>query len=301
MKICYWGNVENCPRPTEDMEILKALKEVAEVQFFDIKDFDMEKLIEGANKSDIFLFHALIPTADEVTQMLVVERIQLVLRSVKVKKVLWFMEKVWMGKAGIIERLLPEVDHAFFTDETWVRRIKEPKAHALHPAAPIKPLQGEYTPELACDVAYVGQMYGMRPREYEFLKEQSGDAIRFYDNKYGQDLADLCVSAKILLTPRFPFDDYYWSDRIYTYLSMGGLVVHQRSQGLKDEGFEDGKVMFDYDRDQDLIALLGTLLEKGAEETRKVIAKNGKEFVKAHTYRVRVAELLKTCETKSIE
>ncbi len=292
-KVTYWGNVKDCPRPTQDQEILKALKQVAEVQFFDIKQFDMQKLIEGANNSDVFLFHAQIPTADEVTQMLIVERIQLVLRSVKCKKVLWFMEKVWMGKAQIIERLLPEVDCAYFADETWTRRIKEEKVFALHPGAPIKSLRGKFKPELLCDIAYIGQMYGVRPREYEFLKEKLGDAIKFYDNKYGQDLADLCASAKVILTPRFPFDDYYWSDRIYTYLAMGALVVHQRSQGLKDEGFEDGKHFFEYERDQDLIALLGTLLEPGAEKTRKLVAKNGKEFVKAHTYRERVEQILK--------
>lgn len=292
MKICYWGNVKNCPKPTEDQEVLKALKEVAEVKFFDIKDFDMEKLIEGANTSDMFLFHAQVPTADEVTQMLIVERIQLVLQSITCKKVLWFTEKVWMGKANIIERLLPYVDVSFFADETWVRRIKEANVYPLHPAAPIKSLKGKYRPDLACDIAYIGQMYGVRPREYEFLKENLGDGIKFFDNKFGQDLADLCKSAKIILTPRFPFDDFYWSDRIYRYLSSGALVVHQRTQGLKDEGFEDGKHFFEYERDQDLIALLGTLLEKGAEKTLMTVARSGKKFVKDHSYRERVKVLL---------
>ena len=299
IRCVYWGNVKNCPQPTEDQKILKALKEVAEVQFFDIKNFNMKRLIEGANASDLFLFHAQVPTADEVTQMLIVERIQLVLRSIKCKKVLWFMEKVWLGKANIIDRLLPEIDCAFFTDETWVRRMKDKKIHALHPASSIKSIKGRFKPELVCDIAYIGQLYGVRPREYEFLKEKLGDAIKFYDNKFGQDLAYLCKSAKIILTPRFPFDDFFWSDRIYTYLSYGALTVHQRSYGLKEEGFEDGKHYFEYERDQDLLALLGTLLEKGAEKTRSNVAKQGQEFVKKHTYRERITNLLKVIKNEN--
>ena len=113
MKITYFGNVKDLPNPTEDEEILKGLKKVATVKFFDIKNFDMEKLVESANDSDLFLFHAQIPSTDEVTAMLMVERLQVIVQAIKCKKVLWFMEKVWLQKGEIIDRLFPEVDHAF--------------------------------------------------------------------------------------------------------------------------------------------------------------------------------------------
>lgn len=295
LKIIYWGNVKNTPRPTIDQEILKALRKVAEVKFFDIKNFDMGKLI--SEPSDLFLFHGQIPTSDEVTSMLMVERIQTVLQAVKCKKVLWFMEKVWLNKGNIIERLLPEVDYAFFTDETWVRRMKE-NVYPLHPASP-KQLRGKYREELACDIAYIGNVYGPREREYEFLKEKFGDSVKFFDNKFGKDLADVCKSAKIILVPRFPFDDFFWSDRIYTFLSYGALVVHQRTYGLKEEGFIDGQHYFEYERDQDLVALIGSLLEKGMEKMRKAVSRNGRDFVKTHTYKERVEEIIKTCENSS--
>lgn len=291
-KIVYWGNVNDTPRPTIDREVLEALRQIADVQFFDIKDFDMEKLMKAANKSDMFLFHGQVPTSDEVTEMLMVERIQLVLQGIKCKKVLWFMEKVWMNKGNIIERLLPEVDMAFFADGTWVRRMKE-DIHALHPAAPVKPIKGKYRPELACDVAYLGNLYGPRMQEYEFLKEQFGDGVKFFDDKFGQDFADVCASANILVVPRFPFDDFFWSDRIYTMLSSGALVIHQRTYGLKEEGFKDGEHYFEYEKDQDFVALINSLLEKDSKGMRKAIAKNGQEFVKKHSYAERVKELIK--------
>src|SRR3990167_2511051 len=300
MKIVYWGNVKNCPRPTQDMEILKGLKKHAEVKFFDIKNFDMKKLIEEANNADLFLFHAQIPSADEVTEMLMVEKIQVVLQTITCKKVLWFMEKVWMGKMNIIDRLLPYVDHAFFTDGTWVRRVKE-DVHALACAAPVKFLRGKYRPELACDIAYVGQLYGPRTREYEILKERFGDAIKFYDNKFGQDLADLCKSAKILLMPSFPFDDFYWSSRLYTYLSYGAFVIQRRTYGLREEGFVDGKHFFEYEKESDFMALIGSVLEKDAKAMRKGMARNAQKFVKQHTYEQRVKEMLDIIERRQVE
>lgn len=290
MKVVYWGNVKNCPRPTQDQEILRGLKKVADVKFFDIKNFDMKKLIAEANTADLFLFHGTVPSSDEVTEMLMVERIQVVLQAITCKKVLWFMEKVWMSKVNIIDRLLPYLDHAFFTDGTWTRRVNE-NVHALAQAAP-KPLKGKYRPELACDIAYVGQIYGPRTREYEILKEKFGDAIRFYDNKFGQDLADLCKSAKVMLLPSFPFDDFYWSNRIYTYLAYGGFVISRRTHGLREEGFEDGKHYFEYEKESDFMALIGSVLDKGAERMRKGIARNGQQFVKTHTYKERINEMV---------
>lgn len=289
MKIVYWANCKNTPHPTQDQEILKALKTVADVKFFDIKDFDMGKLVASANSADLFLFHGQIPTADEITAMLMVERIEVVLKNIHTKKVLWFMEKVWLSKGMIIEKLLPCVDHAFFSDETWVRRMKE-NVLSLHPAAPMKFLKGKYKEELACDIAIVGTMYGTRPKEYEFFKETFGEGVKFFDNKFGQDLADVCASAKIMFIPMFPFDDFFWSDRIYTYLSMGALVVQKRTHGLKEEGFIDGKHYFEYEKEQDLMALITSLLEN--PKLRKHIAKQGREFAKDHTYSERIKELI---------
>ena len=208
------------------------------------------------------------------------------------------MEKVWLQKGEIIDRLFPEVDHAFFTDGTWVRRVKE-DIHPLHPAAPIKALKGKYNEKLACDIAYVGQMYGTRMKEYETLKERFGDGIKFFEDKYGQDLADLCVSAKVMLIPAFPFDDFYWSDRIYKMISYGGFVIQRRTHGLKEEGFIDGEHYFEYEKDVDFMALMETVLEEGANKMRAKIVSNGKKFIQGHTYEQRIKEMLEITNGKT--
>jgi hypothetical protein len=290
MKITYFANVNDTYRPTADQDILAALKRKAEVKVFDIKKFEMKDLLDAANKSDIFLFHGQVVAPDEITQMMMLERIAVILDAIKppCKKVLWFMEKVWINRGVTIDRLLPGIDFAFFTDETFVRRMNEPNTFALHPASPEKAFKGKFNKDLSCDIAYVGNLYGSRMNEYEFLKDKFGDAVKFFDNKFGQDFADLCMSAKVIVVPNFPFDDFCWSDRIYTILANGGLPFHPRTYGLKEEGFEDGKHYVDYQTEQDFVSGLAMLIDKGSDKFRKEIIRNGQKLIKDITYDKRI-------------
>ena len=40
------------------------------------------------------------------------------------------------------------------------------------------------------------------------------------------------------------------------------------------------------------MALIGSVLDKGAERMRKGIARNGQQFVKTHTYKERINEMV---------
>jgi len=299
MKITYFGNVKDTYRPTIDMDVLKSLKKIADVSFFDIKKFEMKDLIESANKSDIFLFHGQVVAPDEITQALMLERIGAILNAINppCKKVLWFIEKVWINRGVTVDRLIPGIDLCFFTDDTFVRRMKEPKFFPLHPAAPNKWLKGKFNKELSCDIAYVGNLYGSRINEYEFLKDRFGESVKFFDNKFGQDLADLCVSAKVIVVPNFPFDDFCWSDRIYTILAYGGLPFHPRSYGLTEEGFVDGKHYVDYQTEQDFVVGLSMLIDKGSDKIRKEIIKEGRNLIKGITYDQRVQAIIDKVKT----
>jgi len=287
-KIIYFGNFENTTVRTIDSEIASSLKN-HEVQCFDIKNFEMKDLIDACEKADLFLFHALVIADNDINYLLMVERLKMILMNIKCKKVMWYMDKVWSIKAQVVDALLPLVDMAYFVDETWVRRTKEKNIKALHPAH--TEFKGEFKPELACDIAYVGKIYGTRTEEFSYLKETFGERIKFFDNKYGQDLADLCASAKIMIIPRFPFDDFYWSERIYEYLNNGAFVICPRAHGLTEEGFEDRKHYMTYHNDSEIITVAMEMLEN--EELRKQIAKEGQKFVKNITYKNRIKEILK--------
>ena len=60
---------------------------------------------------------------------------------------------------------------------------------------------------------------------------------------------------------------------------------------VQEEGFIDGQHYFDYEKDQDFIVLLESLLEKDSDKMRKAISENGQEFVKKHTYVERVKQI----------
>jgi hypothetical protein len=287
-KIIYFGNFLDTAVRTIDSEIYSSFTN-HEVKCFDIKNFDMKELLDACEKADLFLFHGLVIADNDINYLLMIERLKMILMNVKCKKVLWYMDKVWSIKAQVVDALLPLVDYAYFVDGTWVRRTKEKNIEHLPPAH--TDFKGEFKPELACDIAYVGKMYGTRTEEYSYLKETFGERIKFHDNKYGQELADLCASAKIMIIPRFPFDDFYWSDRIYEYLNNGAFVICPRAHGLTEEGFEDRKHYMSYHNDSEIVTVVMEMLEN--EKLRKEIAEEGKKFVKGITYKSRIKEIMK--------
>jgi hypothetical protein len=287
MNIIYFGNFTNTVARTIDTEIVSSLKN-HKVKQFDIKKFEMKELLRDCSKADLFLFHGMIIAQDEISYMMMIERLKVILMNVTCKKVMWFMDKVWGMKAQVVDTLLPHIDEAYFTDGTWVRRVKD-KVSFLPPAH--TSLTGKFKKELECDIAYVASLYGNRQDEFSFLKETFGERLKFYDDKYGQDLADLCASTKIMIVPRFPFDDFFWSDRVYEYMNNGTFVIHPRCQGLADEGFKDGVHYMTYNSDSEIVSIAIEMLNN--EKLRTEIAQNGKRFVKNITYKSRLKKILK--------
>lgn len=296
MKITYFGNIKDAYPPTIDKQILKELKKVegkngekADVKFFDIKTFSMEKLIETANKSDLFLFHGTFEVPDEPTFVLMVERIQVILDNIKCKKYLWLLDKVWADYARLFVALLPKIDKAFVSDGTWLRRFETEDIHFLPPAG-IK-YKGKKKEEYECDIAFIGKIYGERKKLYEYLKENFSDRFKVFNNCFESELASLCKSAKIIIAPDFPFDDFFWSDRVYNILANGGFLIHPRSYGLVEQGFIEGEHFVPYEKEKEIVNLAGLFLKSKKERDR--IAKKGQEFVlKEHTYDKRIKEML---------
>ena len=294
-KILYFANIKS-ETPTIDQDILYSLKEKAEVTTIDLREFaenkDLKKIVDKANKCDVFLFHALIPETNDFYIQLMLERLTSMLEAITCKKVLWFLDKIVGGKMKVITSLLPFVDYMFLTDGTWSRRFENEKIFVLHPAASEKLKKGKFKKELECDVAVMGSLYGDRVKQFEFLKSKFGDGFKFFDDKFGKDFSNVCKSAKVVIVPQYPFDDFYWSDRIYNILASGGICIHPRAYGITEEGFEDGKHYFDYYTEQDMFVLLTMLLDKKSDKLRAEVSEVGRLFVKSHTYSKRIDEML---------
>lgn len=290
MKIVYLADLKNPRLP--DKDIYYSLKKKGDVKVHDSKMFDMKKIMRDVVGCDLLLFHGEIGNYDLPTQFLILERMRIILQSCGGKKVMWFFDKIWGQKLNIITELYNFVDAIFINDETWLKRFTSDKIFPLHPAVSDKRTRGRFRKELACDFALIGNIYGNRGMEYEFVKSKFGGRLKVFNDKFGRDFADVCKSARIVLAFGFPFDDFYWSDMIYKVLNCGGFIIHPRTQGLKDEGFKEGEHYFDYQEEQELFVLLQMLSDKKADKERKQIARKGQEFVRGITYSQRLDEIL---------
>ena len=294
MKILYFANLKN-ETPTIDQDILYSLKKQHDVVSIDLREFvedkDVGKIIMKANECDVFLFHALIPETNDLYIQLMLERIVEMLEGMTCKKVLWFLDKVAGSKMKIITNLLPSVDYLFVADGTWKKRFDHEKLFVLHPAASEKLKRGIVKEDLKCDIAMMGSLYGERFKQFEFLKNKFGDKFNYYDDKFGKDFSNACRSAKMVIVPQYPFDDFYWSERVYNIMASGGLCIHPRTYGLQEEGLVDGEHFVDYYTEQDLFVTLTMLLDKKSDKVRKAISEMGRLWATQHTYSERLKEM----------
>jgi hypothetical protein len=303
MKITYFGYFkEGLPIP--DNDILYSLKKEHEVYPCDIRKFDdkdLLQIIEKANKSDMFLFHGSIGEYDDLTFAMILNRISVLLDSIKCKKVMWFFDKIIGSRIKIITTLLDKIDYIFVNDDTWLRRFDSDKIFPLHMGCPDKFYKGKFDPELECDVAFVGNLYGERIKMYEALKKKFGERFKMFDDQYGKKFADLCKSVKVIVAPQFPFDDFCWSDRIYTTLSNGGVMVHPRTYGLEDEGFKEGEHYFSYYAEPEMFTIISALLSD--KTIRKGLSVMGQDFVRKNfKYSDRINKIIqKINENQSVQ
>ena len=271
-------------------EIEKALKNLGHKVIVLNEDADVQNIIDIANKSDLFLFHKGVKAEGHFDFQVTLARFQNILERIKCKKVLWFMERVWGLNEPYLDEIKSFVDKIYLTDGTFIRQNQEDFTF-LPVGAELR--EGKYNKELECDVAFTGQIYGIRSFVFNSLKQKLGRKFRIFNNIWEQDFADLCATAKIIIDPKFPSNDFYWTNRIYQTLACGGFLIHPRLQGLIEEGFIAGEHYIDYSSIEDLEFAIESFLKPEAEEARKQIAKKGKEFVSQFTWEERLKTLLK--------
>jgi len=300
MKIVYISDPDNLRLP--DYDILKSLKKKHEVKVLNVRKLDLKKAIKKVLACDLIIFHGQMGKFDSATYYFVLEQLKILMEGSNAKKALWMLDKIWGPRFQLLQYFYDSVDYIFVNDDTWLRRFRSEKIFPLHPGLPERKYKGHFKKELACDIAYFGEIYGRREDELKFLRDKFGGRLKVFNNKFGKDLADLCVSAKIVVIPQAPFDDFFWSDRIYRVMDAGGFVLHPRTQGLTDEGFIDGIHYMTYVFEQELFATISMLLDKRADKTRKGIARNGQHFVRENfTYDKRINQIIeKVNEVKNI-
>lgn len=291
MKICYLARFKDKKYPSNT--IREALLKLGhKVQAVEEEEFPMKVLIDAGERNDLFLFHdGGVKTEGELDFHLSVTRLQQLLDQMRCKKSFWFLHKIWAFNERWLTDIEPFIDAGFLNDETFYRRIHAEKLFPLHCGAEEK--NGQFKKELACDIAYVGSIYGLREKFLNMTRQQYGNRFKIFPSISDEDYADLCQSSKIMIVPKFPFTDFYWGDNIYRILGAGGFCLHPRLQGLKDEGFEEGNHYLGYSDWQEVLFALKNFLKPEAQDARLGIAQEGKGFVlKNCSYEKRLKELI---------
>jgi len=305
MTIAYLGQFNNPFSDATEKHIKRAFEKfghkviaIPEDEFHQDKNRVLQTInMEGA---DLFFFHKggwrVKVHPSELAKFLT---------YVTCKKAFWFFDKIADLTVETLETgqfprqswmniVLPFVDHGFVTDGTFVRRTNYPNLHLLRQGIGDVTIdyEGKYRPEYDKKVAFLGRVYGSREGFIRMIKDEFGKDFEVYNNVFGTELKDFCASAKILIAPIHPADDFYWSSRIYQILGSGGFLIHPRCEGLKEE-FEDGKHYVSYKTYPELIEKIKYYL--GHEDEREAIRQAGYEqVIKNYKYSDRVKKLLET-------
>jgi hypothetical protein len=287
MKIIYFRTSNPKYGFTKDIE--SSLKKYGKVESIDDMNFDIKELVEKAKKADLFFFHHCgVYTDNELNFSVSLERARQILSAIKCKKVCWFPDKGWFLNNTILEEIIPLTDKVFLNDATWARRHKYDNVFPLHMGVGTT-LRGKERKEYKCQIAFYGDVLGFRKPYIDMLKKKWGSNFKVYNNLYGQDLADLIASAKVVFVPIFPNDDFYWDNRIYEILGHGGLAVYPRLMGLGEEGIISGKHYVGYKRAHELVQMIkDVIIDTGMRERIRL---EGMEIAKKFSYKKRLKEL----------
>jgi|TARA_R100001530_G_scaffold127734_1_gene97065 hypothetical protein len=291
MLIAYLGNFGNKFSDTTEKHIVFSLEKLGhEVTQIDEKDFDVDEIVKTCRGKDLLLFHK----GGQAFDVELPELIEL-LNKVTIPKVFWYFDKVFDGeREHWMHTVIPYIDHAFLTDGTWIRRQNYPNITYLNQGIGDEDTSlGEFKEEYACDIAFFGSVYGAQRESFvRGLQETYGDKFRIFSNVFGRDLYDACASVKIIVSPRTPQDDFYWSSRVYMTTGSGGFMLYPKLEGLKEEFKKDEEVAM-YATGHQLKDKIDYYLEN-EEERKKIQIAGYKKTITDYTYSKRLETLIHT-------
>jgi len=288
MKILY---LREETKISEDIE--KALRKLGH-KVDGTRKFDEKEIIEKAKDVDMLFFtRGMVDTSSPSNFQFTLSRLQKLLSNaeLKCKKVFWLPDNILWLVEGWIETVAIWADYGFLNDDTWRRRHGYDNLFPLHLGAS-STKKGKYKKEYEGDIALIGRVYGPRVSLVDGLKKMYGDRFQVYspDSVTNEDLADICASSKVVITPRFPADEFYWTGDIYNVLGAEGLMIHPKLYGMD---LEDGKHYIGYSSWDEFIDIINHFVNPENEKEREEIAIAGrKEVIKNHTLESRLKELI---------
>ena len=300
MKILYLGSFNKSLTDSTEKHIKYALEQlghqVVAVDEDRFKNFNSNEFNENRadvellnnNDADLFLFHK-----GAVGDYIGLDLLVKILTYLTCPKVCWYFDKVFPDREEYIEYVSAYSNYVFLTDETFIKRHKFNNLYPLRQGIGNEDTSlGKHREEYDCDVAFMGNPYRGREGFVRDLQVKYRERFKIIDDAFNRDLYDACASAKIVVAPPYPSDEFYWSSRFYLTLGSGGFLVHPELYGLKEEGWVEGMHYAGYKSNQEFFDTIDYYLAH--EKERKAIQQEGyKRCISEFTYKDRVEEMLR--------
>lgn len=298
LKVIYLGNFGNTGSDRTEEHIKYAFEQLGhEVIVINEKEFFTEKSKEGTLTSpdvkilniknpDLFLFHK-----GGVGSVINLDYLIKLLNYITCKKVCWYFDKVFPDREEYMDTVADYADYVFLTDDSFVRQHRYKNLFCLRQGIGNENLKpGEYRKKYDYDVVFTGNVYGVRVEFVQLLEQIYGNRFKVFNDVFNRDLYDLCASAKVIVSPEYPEDNFYWSSRIYMTLGSAGFLVHPDLYGLKEE-FTEGKHFAGYKGTREMLKTIDYYLKNDFE--RENIRKMGyNRCIEKFTYKHRVQQML---------
>lgn len=229
-------------------------------------------------------------------------------------KVFWYFDLVeWTARElrsrdarriNWMNRITPMVDLGFCTDGDWVRKDKTGKLHWLMQGFDERlthTTEFNPNPDPPYDLFFPGNVRNAgRARKdwFNAVSARYGDKFRHAVGAFGKDLADEVNNCKIVVAPISPVKDYYWSNRIFNVLGLGGLLVHPGCAGLY-KFYTTGSQYHPYKSLDDFFFACDYWLSLDRRDDALAVRENARQYtLTRHTYRHRCVRLLNTVREK---
>jgi hypothetical protein len=237
------------------------------------------------------------------------------IEALECNKVFWYFDLVeredtdpkWQRRAAVrinwMEKVIPLVDLGFCTDGDWVKKDTSGKLIWLCQGCDERVMGfGEPTFD-QIDILFTGDpVNGIKRLDHiTQLQVHYGERFKVIGRQgeqryHGRELANLYASAKVVIAPDSPASDLYWSNRVFNTLGLGGFLIHPYCDRLT-EMYEPGDELIYYTCRKGLIELINYYLKR--PEQRERLRFNGiAKTAKAHTYRHRCEQLIKTVQER---
>jgi len=206
------------------------------------------------------------------------------------------------GREGRMYQALEHCDMAFVSDGDFVARDRTGKCRHMFQGADERRMTPPNNGEKVYPLLFTGMVHGHTQTRIDHLnrlRDKYRDKLKVVTTPHrvhGEKLAHLLSRSAIAIAPLGATSDYYWSNRVYLTIGLGGFLLHPYCKQLTEHYVPDKELV--YYRDHEDCEWVIDYYLRHPEERHQIASAAYERTLQEHTYRHRCQELLETVENE---